>query len=503
MRALLDTNIVIHRENTKATNASIGQLFYWLDSLHYDKVIHPYTVSELRKFRDEQMQELYDVKLSAYKTMHCAATPSVDFLRLLNDAPKTENDIIDNQLLFEVYCQRADILITEDRKMLSKADRVGLGDKVFTINAFITWATSENPALVEYKALSVRTEYFGDINLTDPFFDTFRAAYPEFNRWFSGKCDEEAYVCRSESGKILGFLYLKTEGPDENYSDITPSFSRKRRLKVGTFKVDSTGFRLGERFIKIIFDNAIQRNVDEIYVTLFLNRPELKALKNTLERWGFYEYGIKHHPVEDEIVLVKQLGKYDVRQSTQYNFPNLNSQTQKWIMPIYPQYHTSLFPDAALYREKGIDLIGDVPHRYALQKVYVSWSYTRGAKNGDLILFYRTGDTAPKKYSSVITNIGVIDQIVYEFKSEEDFLSHCNNRSVFSKDELKTFWRQHKDNIQVIKFVFVKELHRKITLGYLWDHGIIEAPYGPRPFTQITSSQFDEIITDSETKLFL
>ena len=45
-----------------------------------------------------------------------------------------------------------------------------------------------------------------------------------------------------------------------------------RRLKVGTFKVESTGFRLGERFIKIIFDNALHRNVDEIYVTLFTDR---------------------------------------------------------------------------------------------------------------------------------------------------------------------------------------------------------------------------------------
>lgn len=40
-RALLDTNIIIHRENIKPTNYSIGQLFYWLDKLNYEKVIHP------------------------------------------------------------------------------------------------------------------------------------------------------------------------------------------------------------------------------------------------------------------------------------------------------------------------------------------------------------------------------------------------------------------------------------------------------------------------------
>ena len=36
------------------------------------------------------------------------------------------------------------------------------------------------------------------------FFDSFRSAYDEFDRWFARKCDEEAYICRSDDGKILG-----------------------------------------------------------------------------------------------------------------------------------------------------------------------------------------------------------------------------------------------------------------------------------------------------------
>ena len=73
-------------------------------------------------------------------------------------------------------------------------------------------------------------------------------------------------MCRDDEGDLLGFLYLKTEFEDENYADIIPPFDPKKRLKVGTFKVEASGFRLGERFIKIIFDNAIERKVDEIYV---------------------------------------------------------------------------------------------------------------------------------------------------------------------------------------------------------------------------------------------
>ena len=66
MRALLDTNVIIHRENTKATSFTIGKLFYWLDKLHYEKLIHPYSIDELRKYRNPQMQSLYDAKIDAY-----------------------------------------------------------------------------------------------------------------------------------------------------------------------------------------------------------------------------------------------------------------------------------------------------------------------------------------------------------------------------------------------------------------------------------------------------
>ena len=150
MRALLDTNIIIHRETMQATNYTIGKLYYWLDKLHYEKLLHPYTVAELRKANNAQQQQLYDARLGAYSPMLCVAPQTAEFTALLSEMPKTENDKIDNQLLFEVYCGRADILITEDRRMRNKADRLGIADKVFSINAFISKVSADYPALVEY-----------------------------------------------------------------------------------------------------------------------------------------------------------------------------------------------------------------------------------------------------------------------------------------------------------------------------------------------------------------
>ncbi len=502
MRVLLDTNIIIHRENKRVSNYSIGHLYRWLDKLKYDKIIHPYSIDEIKKYKDPETQQAIAVKLESYEVIKTIKEPDVSFLNLIGIPEKSENDKIDDSLLYEVYSGRVDILITEDRKLRKKADKIGLKDKVYSINSFITIVTAENPSLIEYKMLAVEKTYFGNVDINDNFFDSFRNSYPEFDKWFARKCDEEAYICNTDEGKILGFLYLKTEGFGENYSDITPPFKPMRRLKVGTFKVESTGFRLGERFIKIIFDNALQRNVDEIYVTLYTDREELTALASLLQRWGFIRHGVKKGNNKDEYVLIKKMKDFIPKFSCRKNFPNIRYNCNKFILPIFPQYHTTLLPDSKLNNENKIDFLGREPHRYALQKVYISWAPGNGVKSGDLILFYRTGgEGSIKKYSSVVTTVAMVDEIIDNIRSETELLSLCQNRSVFSTDELKSFWANHRFNLKIIKFIFVKSLTQKLTLGYLWEHNIVSPPGGPRSFTKITDSQYEQIMQDSKTEI--
>lgn len=504
MRALLDTNIIIHRENTRVTNQSVGLLYYWLDKLHYDKLIHPLSVKELRKYSNTSVQDLYDVKLPSYIEMKTIAPQNTDFITALQNLPLSENDEIDNQLLCEVYSGRADILITEDRRMRNKAKLLGIANRVFSINAFIEKASSENPDLLSYKVLSVKKDYFGNIDCSNGFFDSLRDSYgyEEFNRWFAKKSDDEAYICYSDNHAILGFLYLKTENEDSDYSDIFPAFKPCRRMKVGTFKIESTGFRLGERFIKIIFDNAIKRNVDEIYVTMYEDREELKALGSLLRRWGFYEHGIKKNSSKEEIVLVKNMKAYNDKMSVKENFPNVDYVVKKSILPIYAKYHTSLLPDSKLRTEKEIDYIDNIAHRYALQKVYITWGMKKDVKPGDIVLFYRIGETYPKKYSSVITTICVIDEVYEDFEDMDEYMSYCENRSVFTKSELESFWKGHRNNLCVVKFIYITDLNNKVNLSFLWESNIIEAPNGPRPFTEITDSQFEMILKEAKTTVY-
>lgn len=78
-------------------------------------------------------------------------------------------------------------------------------------------------------------------------------------------------------------MYLKVE--NEKY-DFEPLFFPRIRLKIGTFKITETGHKMEERFLKIIFDNALLNKVDEIYVTIFENDEDKTKLINILEKYG-------------------------------------------------------------------------------------------------------------------------------------------------------------------------------------------------------------------------
>lgn len=503
MRILLDTNILIYREANASTNYSIGHLFRWLDKLNHIKIIHPLSIDELKKAYDGYNEESLKNKISSYQTLPNILFPTPEFLSYISHYSNQGHDVTDNCLLFEVFVGRVDILITQDEKMHHKAKDLGIENRVYYINSFIAKCSMENPTLIEYDMLSVEKKKMCQIDLTDPFFDSFRQYYHEFDQWFLRKCDEEAYITIDQNNNIIGFLFLKIENPGTDYSDISPQFSLKKRMKISSFKIESTGFRLGERYLQIVFDNAKNFRVDEIYVTMFFDKPELERLESFLENWGFSPFGIKNSENGQERVLIKSMKEYDNTKNVRYNFPLLRVNAKKFILPIFPQFHTDLFPDSILNTEDPNDFHDYMAHRYALQKVYVSWADLSIVFPGDIALIYRMGDYPPKKYTSVLTSIVVIDQIWSRFRSQDDFLASCQNRSVFSSEVLIDFWKKHGSNpfFSVIKLIFVKSLLKKPTLQTLYDLKIVEEPFGPRPMTEISNQQFESLLKISQTVL--
>lgn len=509
MKALLDTNIIIHRETHRIQNQDIGILFKWLDKVKYEKCIHPVTIREISKNSNQATAESFKVKLDSYEQLQTIAPLSDEVSFVSTKFDINENDRNDSLLLNEVYVGRVDILISEDKKIHSKAKELRISDKVFNINSFLEKIHAEYPDLVKYQVLGVQQKLFGELDLNDPFFDTLKEDYDGFGPWFHKKANEKAYVTINEkNNKVLSFLYIKTEDKNEYYKDIIPAFVSKKRLKVGTFKIVSNGVRLGERFMKIIFDNALIQRVDEVYVTIFDKREEQQRLIALLEDWGFKYYGNKGS--QGEMVYVRDFKpQFDIN-NPKLSYPFISINSNIFLVPIYPDYHTELLPDSFLSTESAQDFIEHKPHRNAISKVYICRSIERSIKKGDVIIFYRTAEKDKKGYySSVITTIAIVEEKVENIKDEIDFISKCRKRSVFSNEELKMYWNYNpKYRPFIINFLYVHSfpLGKRTNRKSLLDMGIISGEENElRGLKKITKEQFIKIlkITDTNESLIV
>lgn len=489
MRLLLDTNIVVHRETAKIMNRDIGTLFYWIDKMHYEKIVHPITIDELFSHKDPIVLETMKIKVQSYNILKTVTPLNNTILGVVNSIDKNNNDKNDTLILNEVYSEKVDCLITEDKKIHKKAKILGINSKVYTIEAFIEKIVRENPDLVDYKVLSIEQAYFGSLNLEDEFFNTLKEDYTGFENWFLKKSDEKAYIFK-QNDKILAFLYLKVENENENYSDINPPFLRKKRLKIGTFKVVLNGYKLGERFLKIIFDNAIINSVEEIYVTIYDRRSEQIRLSDLFKDFGFNLHGKKG----EELVLIKNMKANYLNNNPREHFPYINIQNDAYIVAIYPDYHTSLLPDSILKTELADDFNENESFRNAIKKVYISRSYERSMKKGDIVIFYRTGGF----YKSVITTIGVIENIIFDIKDEKEFIELCGKRSVFDEEELKKHWNYSNTKPFIVEFLYSYSLPKRLNMKRLIELGVIaDVKSAPRGFFKISKEQLEKILLEA------
>lgn len=493
MKALLDTNIIIHREANRIVSQDIGILYRWLDRGLYTKCIHSATIEEVKKNPCKETVDLFLVKLESYEIIEIPSPLQDEVKTMSIQFDTSDNDKVDTVLLNEVFVGRVDILITEDKKIHRKAKELGIQDKVFTIDSFLEKTFAEHPELINYKVLNVQKLKFGKINLNDTFFDSLKEDYIGFDKWFIKKYDEEAYITiNSNNGMLLSFLYLKVEDENENYSNISPQFPAKRRLKVGTFKVISNGFRLGERFVKIIFDNALKNQVQEIYVTIYDKRSEQRRLIELLEQWGFVLWGKKG----DELVYVRDFSpKFDI-ENLKRCFPYISKRKDVYIVPIYPEYHTELLPDSILNTESPEEFIEDFPHRNCINKVYVSRAMEPYPSIGDILIFYRTGGY----YKSVVTTIGEVIEVKTDFHDENDFILYCRKKSVYPEPELREMWRYSARKPFVVNFLYTYSFPHRINMKELIElrvlQGINDAPRG---FKLITKEQFEIILKETRS----
>lgn len=338
---------------------------------------------------------------------------------------------------------------------------------------------------------NIKHQTFADIDLSDRFFDSLKSDYPGFESCFKAHLERDVYVLYNDSGEIQGFLHLKNEY--DIVDDVRPVIKENRILKVATFKVDAHGTKLGEQFIKIIMDYAISEQMDLCYVTIF---PKHKALIKLIETFGFEEYGEKGELSNPEKVFIKNMHK--VTGNVNRDYPLIREKkTNKYLLSIYPKYHSVMFPDSILTTENR-SILTDISHTNSIHKIYVCTMSVNVLKYGDVIVLYRTAESDRRaEYSAVATSVCVVEEVKsqYDFDSFEEFFKYANQYSVFDRADLHQWYR--RGGCKAIKMTYNLALKKRIVRHDLIEEiGLDRGAYWG--FMPITDAQFKDILTKAE-----
>ncbi|MNJ53905.1 hypothetical protein D3C77_493210 [compost metagenome] len=261
-------------------------------------------------------------------------------------------------------------------------------------------------------------------------------------------------------------------------------------------KINAHGTKLGERFIKKILDHVILHDLDDAYVTVFEKHT---GLVNLFYKHGFVLHGSKTTPNGTELVLIKKLVADTGTPSR--DFPCVKiAERKKWLLAIYPQYHSLMFPDSILRNEDPRLIVRDVSFTNSIHKVYLcNMPSIATMSSGDVLVMYRTGDgQGAARFRAVATSVCVGEETAprHQFADLDDFLNYCRPHSVFPESQLIDFYNK-KQNQFILKFTYNIALNKRPNRGKIIDMaGVDESVRWS--CIELTSAQFDSIVNMGE-----
>jgi predicted nucleic acid-binding protein/uncharacterized protein YfkK (UPF0435 family) len=486
MRVLLDTNIFIHRETDHIISHDLQQLLSVLNKLKTELLIHPLSLEEIRGDQDTRRQAVMLSKIGAYPLLEMPPVPEEDpkFFNIIEQKDEA-HDLIDNHILYTVYKDAVDFLVTEDRDIHKKAVKLGIDNRVLLIAEALTvfHGHLQKDSIIIPPALERKPVY--NLNLSDPFFNSLKEEYPDFDDWFK-KVKREGRNCLvnyKDDGSIGALLVYKLE--DEPI-DAIPKTPRKKRIKLSTFKVAQFGYKIGELFIKLSIDIAISNGVSEVYLTHFIQPDD--RLVELITEYGFRHVGtnsrgeaIYMKKLFPEPTETKGLSPFDI---TKLYYPSYydGADVKKFIVPIRPQYHSRLFTN---YKDRQIELAEYagyfIVEGNTIRKAYICNSRIKRVAQGNLILFY----VSERRQ---LISVGVVEAVFVGLQNYRDIIKLVGKRTVYSVNEIQSIAKKPS-----LVILFWQYWHLQQSLSYLRlkGMGILKGP--PLSIMQISEKDYSLI----------
>lgn len=500
MRILLDTNILILRENNHIVPENLAQMMNLINGLENSSIwVHPLSIAEIQKDKNTERQSINISKIKGYAILDTYPDFAIntDFKTLLPPILQTENDMVDNQLLYCVFKNVVDYLITEDQGILNKAEKLGL-EQVLNINEAIAlfqkfYTNSDINLLQTFKK---KKGY--EINLEDTIFQTLKQEYAGFANWWNTKVSRrDLFVCEDEhNNKINAILIPKIE--ENETIDCTPKLHRDKILKICTFKVaeHSRGLKLGERLLKMAFDYAILNNIEEIYLTHY--RQELDYLIPLIQNFGFCKYGensngedvyLKRVTIENKKNAINNVD--DIININKKYHPSFYDgiHVKKHIVPIKPSFHKKLFPEL----NNQLSLFAqECSEGYSIKKAYICNSGTRLINEGDILLFYQTQE------KKSVTTLGTVEAVYYGLRDAEEIFKLIAKRTVFTFEEVK---KCCDSDVTVILFNQNFNLKNEVNFSTMENENIVNGYI--QSITNIDNNKYKKIIKGNIDERFI
>jgi len=153
-RILLDTNILIYREDNKVVDESIQELLKTLNDPQYHILIHPLSINKIKGDKNPEKREIVLFKINSYPTIthYPLFTDDGEFKRIINPKENNSHDYVDNCLLYAILKDEASFLITEDEGIHKKASKLNeieenFSDRIFTVSEALEHFTINLPVL--------------------------------------------------------------------------------------------------------------------------------------------------------------------------------------------------------------------------------------------------------------------------------------------------------------------------------------------------------------------
>jgi hypothetical protein len=230
-------------------------------------IVHPYQKQDFLNDKDALRRDELLLRLNQYQTIASPPLPTKEDLIMLNWNESSNNDKIDNYLLYSLYRNVVHLLITNDKSIIKKAKRIiHLKERVHTIDNFLAFLKKQISPTFETPA-GINSVYLYNLDIKSHFFQSLRNEYNNFNTWFTKCCFENRKAWSVITNNNIHALCIYKIEEDECIADDTEKLHGKI-LKLCTFKVseDLRGRKLGERLLFTSFKFAISNQLKYIYI---------------------------------------------------------------------------------------------------------------------------------------------------------------------------------------------------------------------------------------------